>query len=55
MCDFFFVILCDHLLFKKKSFMHATLFLPNLDFVELLGVFAAICHLNECLNFGMFF
>ena len=40
---------------KKKSFMHATLFLPNLDFVELLGVFAAICHLNECLNFGMFF
>ena len=53
-CDIF-MILCDHLLFKKNSFMHATLFLPNLDFLELLGVFTTICHLNECMDFGMLF
>ena len=26
-------------------------FLPNLDLLELLGVFTAICHSNECLVF----
>ena len=35
--------------------MHATFFLPNLDFIELVGVFAEIFHLNECLDFGMLF
>ena len=34
--------------------MHVTIFfLPNLDLLELLGVFAAICHSNECLDFGI--
>ena len=49
------MILCDLLLFKKNSFMHVTIFLPNLDLLELLGVFATIYHLNECLVFGILF
>ena len=49
----FCMILYDHLLFLKNSFMHVTFFLSNLDFVEPLGVFVAICPLNECLDFGM--
>ena len=58
-CDFlfffFFTILCDLLLFLKNLFMHVTIFLPNPDLLELLGVFAAICPLNECSVFGMLF
>ena len=52
-----FKILYDLLFFlKKKSFMHAIFFFKsNLDFVEPLGVFAAICHSNECLAFGILF
>ena len=55
MCVNFFTILCDLLLFFKNSFMHVTILLPNLDLLELLGVFATICPLNECLIFGMLF
>ena len=35
--------------------MHATIILPNLDLLELLGVFDAICHSSECLDFGILF
>ena len=35
--------------------MHVIIFLPNLDLLELLGVFSAIYHLNECVVFGMLF
>ena len=45
--------LCDHLLFLKKIVYACHFFLSNLDFVEPLGVFSAICPLNECLAFGM--
>ena len=54
-CVIFCTILCDLLLFLKNSLMHVINFLPNLDLLELLGVFIAICHLNQCLVFGMLF
>ena len=47
------MILCDHLLFFLKFIYACQFFLSSLDFVEPLGVFAAICHLNESLAFGM--
>ena len=49
----FCMILYDHLLFLKNSFMHVTFFLSNLDFVQPLGVFATICPLNDSLAFSM--
>ena len=49
----FYTSLCDVLLFKKKIIYACHFFLSNMDFVEPLGVFVAICPLNECLAFGM--
>ena len=55
-CDFFVLICVMSYNSLKNSFMHVTIFfLPNLDLLELLGVFAAICHSNECLDFGILF
>ena len=51
----FCTILCDVLLFEKYIFCMPLFFLANLDLLELLGVFATIWHLNECLDFGILF
>ena len=40
---------------KKKNVYACHYFLSNLDILELLGVFTAIYHLNECLVFCMLF
>ena len=51
-CDFLYDFMWSFIIIFK--FVYAChFFLSNLDFVEPLGVFAAICHLNECLAFNM--
>ena len=51
-CDFFYDFMWSVIILVKFVYT-CHFFLSNLDFVEPLGVFAAICPLNECLAFGM--
>ena len=54
-CDFLYDFIWCFIIFLKKKLCMPLFFLPNLDLLELLGVFAAIWHLNECLDFGILF
>ena len=53
-CDFFYDFIWSFIIIIIIIIFYACQFLlSNLDFIEPLGVFAAICPLNEHLAFGM--